>query len=292
MTSRYIAIDWGSTNLRAWLCQNGTATQSRHSQQGITRLNGQTPQAVLAELTHGWCDSDTPIIMAGMVGSNVGWKEAPYLPLPVTLNGIGERLTHVTGQVWIVPGLSVNRSDNHNVIRGEETQLLGAYQLAPSSLYVLPGTHSKWVQADSECINDFRTQMTGELHDVLLRHTLVGAGLPPQVIAPQAFSEGLTHGLNDPAVLPMLFEVRAAYVLGALPREQVSEFLSGVLIGAEVAAMATLYSGQQAMTLVAGANLAARYRQALDAIGRNVTVVEGDTAFQAGIRSIAYAVAI
>ncbi|HFQ8226439.1 TPA: 2-dehydro-3-deoxygalactonokinase [Citrobacter freundii] len=291
MTSRYIAIDWGSTNLRAWLYQGDKCLESRHSEAGVTRLNGRSPEAVLADVTQHWRDSATPVVMAGMVGSNVGWKIAPYLPVPAHFSAIGEQLTAVSDNVWIIPGLCVSRDDNHNVMRGEETQLLGARTLSPSSVYVMPGTHCKWVQADAQQIHDFRTVMTGELHHLLLNHSLVGAGLPEQQTSSGAFASGLERGLASPAVLPQLFEVRASHVLGTLPREQVSEFLSGLLIGAEVASMSEQFAGSQSITLVAGAALTSRYQQAFHAIGRHVCAVSGDTAFQAGIRSIAHAVA-
>ena len=291
MTSRYIAIDWGSTNLRAWLCQGEQCLESRQSAAGVTRLNGKSPEAVLAEVTRNWRDSATPVVMAGMVGSNVGWKIAPYLPVPAHFSAIGEQLTSVGDNIWIIPGLCVSRDDNHNVMRGEETQLLGARTLSPSSVYVMPGTHCKWVQADAEQIHDFRTVMTGELHHLLLAHSLVGAGLPEQAPSAAAFSAGLARGIASPDVLPQLFEVRASHVLGNLPREQVSEFLSGLLIGAEVASMRAFVGREQAVTIVAGAALTSRYEQAFRAIGREVSTVSGDTAFQAGIRSIAHAVA-
>ncbi|MGK4354315.1 2-dehydro-3-deoxygalactonokinase [Enterobacter cloacae] len=291
MTSRYIAIDWGSTNLRAWLCQGEQCLESRQSAAGVTRLNGKSPEAVLAEVTQNWRDSATPIVMAGMVGSNVGWKIAPYLPVPAHFSAIGEQLTSVGDNIWIIPGLCVSRDDNHNVMRGEETQLLGARTLSPSSVYVMPGTHCKWVQADAEQIHDFRTVMTGELHHLLLAHSLVGASLPEQAPSAAAFSAGLARGIASPDVLPQLFEVRASHVLGNLPREQVSEFLSGLLIGAEVASMREFVGHEQAVTIVAGAALTSRYEQAFRAIGREVSTVSGDTAFQAGIRSIAHAVA-
>ena len=291
MTSRYIAIDWGSTNLRAWLYQDEQCLESRQSEAGVTRLNGKSPEAVLAEVTQNWRDGATPVVMAGMVGSNVGWKIAPYLPVPAHFSAIGEQLTSVDDNVWIIPGLCVSRDDNHNVMRGEETQLLGARTLSPSSVYVMPGTHCKWVQADAEQIHDFRTVMTGELHHLLLTLSLVGAGLPAQETSPAAFTAGLERGLASPDVLPKLFEVRASHVLGNLPREQVSEFLSGLLIGAEVATMRDFVPSGQAITLVAGSALTSRYQQAFHAIGRDVAAISGDTAFQAGIRSIAHAVA-
>lgn len=290
MTSRYIAIDWGSTNLRAWLYQDDQCLESRQSAAGVTRLNGESPAAVFSEITRGWRDGATPAVLAGMVGSNVGWKVAPYLPVPVDFSAIGQQLTSVGDKVWIIPGLSVSRDANQNVMRGEETQLLGARMIAPSSVYVMPGTHCKWVQADRQQINDFRTVMTGELHYLLLRHSLVGAGLPEQVSAPGAFNAGLERGLHSPDILPRLFEVRASHVLGLLPREQVGEFLSGLLIGAEVATLSERFRDPQ-VTIVGGEALANRYQQALSAIGRQTTVVSGDNAFQTGVRSIIHAVA-
>ncbi|GLR07487.1 2-oxo-3-deoxygalactonate kinase [Mixta theicola] len=293
MTSRYIAIDWGSTNLRAWLFQNGDCQESRKSEAGVTRLNGRSPEAVLAEVTQGWRDDATPVMMAGMVGSNAGWKVAPYLPCPARFSDFGQQLTTAAPNVFIIPGLCVRQENNRNVMRGEETQLLGARALQPAPLYIMPGTHCKWVRADSEQVTDFRTVMTGELHHLLLTHSLVGAGLPAQQASTEAFRAGLAQGLETDAPLARLFEVRAAHVLGELPREQVSEFLSGLLIGNEVASMVRQWrpDTQQPITIVAGQALAERYRQALSALNISAQVLEGDTAFQAGIRSIVHAVA-
>lgn len=291
MTSRYIAIDWGSTNLRAWLYQGENCLESRQSEAGITRLNGRTFEAVLAQITEGWNQENTPVVMAGMVGSNAGWINVPYLSCPATLTDISQHLTRVKEDVWIVPGLSINQNDNQNVMRGEETQLVGAQALMPSALYVMPGTHCKWVQINDREVVSFRTVMTGELHHVLLKHTLVGAGLPQQTDSPEAFNAGLERGLQSPDVVSRLFEVRASHVLGTLPREQVSEFLSGLLIGSEVASMADDIPTAQAVTLVASPSLTARYQQALTLFGRQSQTLSGDVAFQAGIRSIAHAVA-
>ena len=290
MTKRYIVIDWGSTNLRAWLYQGDECLGSRHSEAGVTRLNGRSPEAVLAEVLGDWRDSETLVVMAGMIGSNVGWKVAPYLPVPVHLSAISQQLMPVAHNIWIVPGLSVSRDYNHNVMRGEETQLIGAHALCPSSVYVMPGTHCKWVQVDGDQISDFRTVMTGELHYLLLQHSLIGAGLPKQENCDEAYKAGLRQGLDGASILPQLFEVRAAHVLGTLPREHVSEFLSGLLIGSEVISMSEHFSGKQ-ITIVAGDVLSRRYQQAFNEAGRNSSVVSGEVAFQTGIRSIADAMA-
>ena len=158
----------------------------------MTRLNGKSPAAVLAEVTQNWRDGTTPVVMAGMVGSNVGWKVAPYLSVPVHFTAVGEQLTSVGDNVWIIPGLCVSRDDNHNVMRGEETQLLGAR--TPSSVYVMPGTHCKWVRADAEQIHDFRTVMTGELHHLLLKHSLVGPVCRSRPLRRKRLPPGLSAG--------------------------------------------------------------------------------------------------
>lgn len=285
----YIAIDWGSTYLRAWYYREGVCQQERRSESGITRLNGRTPAEVFATLTEGWPVNALPVVMAGMVGSNAGWLSVPYLACPVSLNDIGSHLTRVENRGWIVPGLSMENNDNFNVMRGEETQLLGAAQLSPASCYVMPGTHCKWVREDQQQIVEFRTVMTGELHHILLNHSLIGAGLPGQRPDAEAFRQGLETGANDRSILSRLFEARAAHVLGARPRESVSDFLSGLLIGHEVSLMAATFVREESipLTLIAGSSLADRYLQAMTLTGLSAQLLDGDRAFQHGIRSIA-----
>ena len=287
MTS-YIAIDWGSTNLRAWHYQDGVCLDERRSEAGVTRLGDRTPGEVFASVTAGWPVNDVPVVMAGMVGSNAGWLSVPYLSCPVALGEIAGRLTRVEEKAWIVPGLSVERADNYNVMRGEETQLLGALELQPAPLYVMPGTHAKWVQMEQDRVLDFRTVMTGELHHLLLKQSLIGAGLPEQQANAAAFHEGVQVGSNDASILSRLFEVRASHVLGARDRRHISDFLSGLLIGHEVALMTQQANAtSQPITIIAGSALAQRYQQALQFIGMDSVTLEGDRAFQHGIRSIA-----
>lgn len=290
--TRYIAIDWGSTNLRAWYYRAGECVDERRSEAGVTRLGDRTPAQVFATITDGWPVAEVPVIMAGMVGSNAGWLEVPYLACPVALNALSDRLTCVEGKAWIVPGLSVERDDNYNVMRGEETQLLGAVTLQPAPLYVMPGTHAKWVQMEQDRVIDFRTVMTGELHHLLLKQSLIGAGLPAQEASPDAFRDGLQIGSHDRSILARLFEVRAAHVLGARDRRHISDFLSGLLIGHEVAQMTQqLTHSRQPIVIIAGSALAQRYQQALAFIGTDSVTLEGDRAFQHGIRSIAHVLA-
>jgi 2-dehydro-3-deoxygalactonokinase len=194
-----------------------------------------------------------------------------------------------SANVRIIPGICIEREDNVNVMRGEETQLAGAYVTHPAEFYLLPGTHSKWVRLEGDSVMDFSTVMTGELHYLLLNHSLVGSGLPEQIADNTAFTQGMEQGFYDTSLLRRLFEVRAARVLGKLAKTSVSDWLSGLLIGHEVAQMQQHYSlgrDNAPLILVGSPTLTQRYLPALNMAGLKAQVIEGDVAFQAGIRSI------
>ena len=279
MSESYIAVDWGSTHLRAWLYRSGQCVDSLQLPYGVSRLVEQTAREVFDKYIEPWRKpGDVPVVMAGMIGSDAGWQPVPYLACPVSLRELSAQLYAVAPKVWIVPGLKTAR----NVMRGEETQLLGAMRLAPASCYVLPGTHSKCVQVVNGAVSNFSTAMTGELHHVLMNHSLIGKGLPEQRDDSVAFQAGLQRGLDSPLLVNKLFEARATRVLGELSPESISDWLSGLLIGAEVAAMERVEN----VTLVGGEVLCRRYRQAFEKAGITADEIAGDAAFQQGIRSI------
>lgn len=296
MDKSYIAIDWGSTNLRAWLYLRGECVDMLRSEVGVTRFNGQSAQQVFQQVIAPWREQqqqyDLPVLMAGMIGSNAGWISVPYLACPTRLTQVSRQLTCVAEaepiRAWIIPGLCVDKPDNRNVMRGEETQLIGAYSERPSSVYLLPGTHSKWVQMQSDQVMDFRTMMTGELHYLLLNNSLVGAGLEAQLPDNTAFIDGLTQSFNDSNIMRCLFETRAAHVLGRLKRTSVGDWLSGLLIGNEIMQMQQQYplAAGECITVIGNPKLVERYTQGLEMAGMLYQVLDGDQAFQAGIMSI------
>ncbi|PLM50386.1 2-oxo-3-deoxygalactonate kinase, partial [Klebsiella michiganensis] len=164
----YIAVDWGSTQLRGWLIRNGQCIGTKQLPLGITRLNGRSPADVFAEHVAPWRGAEMlPVLMAGMIGSDAGWQAVPYLACPAAIDAPGQQRCAVAEGVWIIPGLKIAQGGEFNVMRGEETQLLGAMELAPAECYVLPGTHCKWVQVTDGMVRHFATAMTGELHHLL-----------------------------------------------------------------------------------------------------------------------------
>lgn len=289
----FIIADWGSTNVRMSLFTDGKLSDQKTSDQGITKVPGQQCREVFDALTAEWFSKygPLPVTMAGMVGSVNGWVDAPYLRCPTDLNHLKDKLCpvpHPEGyDIKVIPGLCTYDEDNYNIMRGEETQIAGALKLAPSSIYVMPGTHSKWVYMEGTTVKSFRTCMTGELHAVLMKNTLVGFGTPAQEPDFEAFKAGLQKG-RQADLLPSLFEVRGARVLQAIKASSASDYLSGLLIGNEASVMLKgLNACDLNLTIVANSTLSKRYKEAFDELGIKSSICDGAQALLEGILPIA-----
>jgi 2-dehydro-3-deoxygalactonokinase len=285
-----IGLDWGTTAMRAYLFDaNGQVVDSHASDDGIMRL----PQAGVGgfdaafEAACGqWLESwpGLPVIAAGMVGSAQGWSEAPYVDTPADASALVAGIVRVTTArgvcVHIVPGV-IERGELPNVMRGEETQIVGALASdaiagAARTLVGLPGTHAKWAVVRGERIESFHTFMTGELFAVLRDHTILGRTMvEPRAPDTQAFLRGVTvakhaHGAG---LLATIFSTRTLGLTGALATEQQSDYLSGLLIGHEICGLLALLESRgaqlasEAPRLIGSAALCERYRLALAEFG-------------------------
>ena len=293
----FIVMDWGSTNIRAFLYIDDKLVETKKSPKGVTVVRGAACEGVFDELTADWFAKygPMPTIMAGMVGSINGWADAQYLECPVDLAELPNHLTEVKHskgyKIRIVPGLCVRDSDNYNVIRGEETQLVGAIKKQSSKVFLMPGTHCKWVLADNYKINSFRTAMTGEMHSIMMKYSLVGLGAGDQEASDADFEAGLVRGYEENNILPRLFEIRGANILRAIKPSHVGEFLSGLLIGAEIASMQKIFKFTKddgALGIIANPFLTARYVKGLKLAGLDSFSLEGDEAFLGGILPLAH----
>ena len=232
-----------------------------------------------------------PAVAAGMIGSAQGWVEAPYVPCPAGIEELARGLMPVPGVgLSIIPGV-VQHGASPNVMRGEETQIFGALAQHGGGRFVLPGTHSKWVEIAAGRIQRFDTHMTGELFAVLRKHSILGRfvaeGDPPpaEEAAREAFERGVATVRDGATGLsPLLFSARALVLTGGLARETSLDYLSGLLIGEEL--RCGLGSGRDGLVLVGDAALCARYRRALSLFGVTGVEVLDDTA-PAGLWRIA-----
>jgi 2-dehydro-3-deoxygalactonokinase len=273
MTAALIALDWGTTRARAYrVAADGRVLDARNGALGIQHLDGLTFAQALDRLVGDWRDDAAPRVACGMIGSRQGWREAPYVACPASLEGLSRGLVETDGgEIAIVPGLSTrDASGTPDVMRGEETQLLGAVPAdAPRTLVVLPGTHSKWARVEHGVVLDFTTFMTGEMYDALLGHTILGR-LPkdaPAVDGAAAFARGVQRGLGAGGFTHDVFGARTLMLMGELPAGDVPEWLSGFVIGREIRNARTWaqHAGDDASrVLVVGSDaLASRYLTAL-----------------------------
>lgn len=286
--ARRVIGDWGSTRLRLFLVENGETT-ARLDGPGVTQLV-EPAERVLARLLSVWLATGPieAITLCGMVGSPAGLAVAPYAPCPVDAEGwhhARTRLRVLGHDVEILPGLSYRTADGvPEVMRGEETQVFGAMVLNPAlregeRLFALPGTHGKWVSTCDGAITDFRTAPTGEVFAAITGHTsLTGPDTPGEGSFDDGFGRGLARSAEP---LPgTLFEARASRLLDGRSRDWAKGYLSGVLIGAEVAQFDI---GAQDVTLIGDPALAALYASAIAHHGGSLQQVDGESAVVAGL---------
>jgi 2-dehydro-3-deoxygalactonokinase len=293
--ARLVALDWGSTSLRAYLLGEGGRILDRRAEPwGILQLLEGDFRGAFDRITRDWSSASAPLpaIAAGMVGSTQGWVEASYVDLPAGAEQLARRLTPVPDMpLRIVPGLA-QRSASPDVMRGEETQIVGALAAEPrlaDSVVVLPGTHSKWVRLAGGRIREFTTYMTGELFSVLRTHSILGRLAPPGAgdggIEDGAFARGVSAAQRPGVSLgSLLFSARASVLVGDLPAESSLGYLSGLLIGDEL--RAGLGQEGRPMALIGDPVLCARYVAAFEHLGVGEVRILADTA-PAGLWTIA-----
>jgi 2-dehydro-3-deoxygalactonokinase len=291
MTVEWIAVDWGTTNLRVWAMGHRGVLAEAVSDDGMGRLDSDGFEPALLRLIGPWLQDGkrTEVVACGMVGSRQGWHEAPYRPVPCApldpLALVAAPTRDARLSVQLVPGLK--QTTPADVMRGEETQIAGVLALTPGydGIICLPGTHSKWAHVSAGEVVSFQTFLTGEMFALLsqasvLRHGMVGDGWDEA-----AFDEGLTDALSRPERIgAKLFGIRAEGLISGLSAAAAKARLSGLLIGMELAAARPYWLGQ-AVTLVGSEGLARSYARALRTQGVEPRMVSGTEAVLAGLQA-------
>jgi 2-dehydro-3-deoxygalactonokinase len=308
-----IALDWGTSSLRAYaLGAGGRILASRRSEHGIMHLPVVDSGAAadrFEQALQGVCGEwlqehpGVPLLACGMVGSAQGWKEAAYQPLPCRAADLSHAFTVVPRgsgpSLHIVPGL-IQHGDLPNVMRGEETQVVGVLQsLALSGeplqrmVVGLPGTHSKWALVEDGAVTRFETFMTGEIFAALCQHTLLGRTMAINAAFDEkAFTRGLRVARSPEGamgVLSNVFSSRTLGLTGGLPSTAQPDYLSGLLIGHEVAALARAMLGDGLRVVLCGEpSLCQRYAAALEVHGQDSPLIRSEVT-PLGLWSIAQA---
>lgn len=288
---RMIGLDWGTSSLRAYLYDaDSKVVASRQQGWGIKHLPEGGFAGALQAITADW--PSCVVVAAGMIGSRQGWREVPYVALPADAASIAHGMLRVTEcsshELWIAPGLQRHRPAD--VMRGEETQIIGSLARQPmyqsTMRFVLPGTHSKWATVIDGRITAFDTVMTGEMYALLIRHSILGAGIPAeaaQAFAQEAFVRGVLTARDSGAegIFGRLFSTRALMLAGELAGAHVPDFLSGLLIGEEFRIARLRDDGNVSpLCLIGEASLCQRYALAAQHFDYALPAIIDDAAAQ------------
>lgn len=287
-TDGFVAIDWGTTNRRAYKIDgSGRCVDEFEDHKGVLSIPDHGFPAAVSEVRERL--GDMPLLLAGMVGSNRGWKEVPYVSCPAGIDDLAAALVWAGEREAIVPGVSYLGNGRADVMRGEEVQVLGALAkglIDPMGLVCHPGTHNKWVTINHGKISEFRTVMTGELFNLLKEHSILSDFLGGKVEANEVFKKGAGHALCSEALPADLFSVRADILLGQARKEDAASYTSGLLIGTDVRIGLTLPTGAQ-IAVIGRPELTHLYAAAIGEATREAVEHDGELCFLAGIQEIA-----
>jgi 2-dehydro-3-deoxygalactonokinase len=297
--AEYVAVDWGTSSFRLWLIDRaGGVLQERRSQEGMMAAAKLGFAAVLqSHLDAVGAASDLPVVICGMAGARQGWVEAGYIDTPAHLALILERAVPVPAQsrdIWILPGIAQRDPRAPDVMRGEETQLLGALGVdaAGEAVVCIPGTHSKWARVSGGTVERFATFMTGELFSVvsretILSHAVVGANEEDT----EAFKSAVIAAFETPALAAnLLFRVRSSQLLYGSSPSSAREKISGTLIGLELAAGLAADQPKNGIMLVASGRLQVLYRLAFETLSVAVQSIDAEGAVRRGLSMAAEAI--
>ncbi|RYG92668.1 2-dehydro-3-deoxygalactonokinase [Loktanella sp. IMCC34160] len=288
MTARpdWIAIDWGTTNLRIWAMSGDTVLDRRESTDGMGTLARDQFEPALLRLAGDWTESADLAVACGMVGSRQGWVEAPYVSVPCTPGQATPVIAPMTTDgltVHVIPGIS--QTTPADVMRGEETQIAGYLALNPDfdGVICLPGTHTKWAHVSAGELVSFQTFMTGDLFSAIGGHTVLRHSVQSDDWDSAAFDAGLTAGMERPErIAARLFSLRAEGLLTGLPAAAARAHLSGLLIGAELIAARPYWLGQN-VAIVGDGQLGALYQNALSRQGVSASQTSVENVTLAGL---------
>ncbi len=287
----FIALDWGTTSFRAYrVGEDGAILANISAPQGILEVRDNAFDEALESRIGPW-DKALPIMASGMITSRQGWKELPYVACPANLRSIAAAVhAHTSSQgrkIFFVPGISTRSTDGiPDVIRGEETQVFGASQ-GGEEHFVTPGTHSKWIDAVDGSIMGFATYMTGEVFAVLKAHSILGRLMTGDGVEEAAFERGVRAALKDPGgFLHRIFSVRTLALFNEMPESHLSSYLSGQIIGTEIAHATTHHSRSAIYRILATPALAERYMAAMRIAELNVQLSPPEIAVK-GLQLIA-----
>lgn len=295
---KYVAVDWGTSSFRLWLMDaKENVLAERRDGLGMKAAREVGFSSVLSShLEAIGAPSALPVIACGMVGAREGWIDAGYVSVPTPMASIlsgGARVSEQTREIFILPGLAQRSNGSPDVMRGEETQLLGVFESEDQGDHTvcMPGTHSKWVNVDGSQVTDFATFMTGELFEVVTRFSTLASAVDD---ADQTdfddteFAAAVATAYRTPAMTTnLLFTARADRLLNGLKAGSALARISGTLIGLEIAGALSESIRPRRITLIGAGNLRKLYELAFRSLNVPCAIIDADVAVRRGLSTAA-----
>ena len=272
MSKPFIALDWGTSSFRAYhVGAGGEVLAEEADSNGILSVSDGGFEEALEGHIGGW-DRSLPVLAAGMITSRQGWIELPYVDCPAGPEDLARTMHRHEAKsgrvIHFATGLHL-RSDSlgHDVMRSEEVQVFGSLGQGVTH-FITPGTHSKWIDVDGEKITRFATYVTGETFSVLRKNTILGRLMTSDAVDEVSFAQGVVKAQADPSgLLHSLFSVRSLGLFNEIPAEALSSYLSGLVIGTEVAHALQSRSRRAGYMILASPKIGGRYAKALEVVG-------------------------
>ncbi len=272
MNKEFIALDWGTTSFRAYhVGDDGAVLNDMANANGILSVKDGAFEVALEAQIGSW-DTSLPVLAAGMITSRQGWIELPYVDCPASAADLAKNLhkfkTKSGRMIHFATGLHLaSNTLGHDVMRSEEVQVFGSIGQGATH-FITPGTHSKWIDVDGESITRFATYVTGETFAALRNHSILGRLMTGDDINEEAFARGIVKSQSDPAgLLHSLFSVRSLGLFNEIAPEHLSSYLSGLVIGSEVAHALQTRSKRPGYMILASPKIGGRYAKALEVVG-------------------------
>ena len=275
MSNGFIALDWGTTSFRAYLVDlSGQVADTISAPEGILSVTDGDFERALERHIGGW-NTSLPVMAAGMITSRQGWIELPYLPCPASAADLAQALHHHTTasgrRIAFATGLSYRSADGMpDVMRSEEVQVFGSLDSGLNH-FVTPGTHSKWITTDGDRLMKYTTYVTGEVFAALKDHTILGRLMKDGPPDEEAFVRGVRGALADPAgFLHRIFSARSLGLFNEIAPEHIASYLSGQVIGTEVAHAIRDNPREAEYAVLASPGIGGRYVKAIEIAGLKV----------------------
>ena len=272
--NHWVALDWGTSNFRAYLMENNNVIDQVSTQEGMKFVDQKEFENTLVKNITPWKKKfDINIVIAsGMVGAKQGWIEVPYIKSPCNIRNLNFKTINILDDINVHILSGVSQSNPSDVMRGEETQIAGFLlnNIDFNGSICLPGTHSKWVNLNSYEIKKFTSFLTGELYEIVKKYSILKHSLNTTRLEDEIVKSAANLIIENPSFISnKLFEIRAENLLKNSNQTSNNSKLVGYLLGIELSGSKTYWEDKD-LVIIGSSNLNKYYELILNGRSKSI----------------------